>query len=397
MFVRHVGEPEVVYVAFDFIADSGGADNAANSEASRGAAEIESETSRPLYPEETALDWTTASYSFEVLSVCNSAEYERPIYRYGGAEQVRRQTYDIQHDQMIADQAEGFVQSVMLDATYRPDILLRQQIGALKRLVPHSKIVAFVPPITSRLFLAEMAAGRMDDYLKWLNILVSEFGSVRFFAGLNSFTEDIRNFYDGHHVYSDLTRQEVDILEGRTPPHPDGFGQVIDSEGLPPLEQSLRDDVCNKVEPRPETPDHVRGCLRVTPRIKPEKEVYSIDPASNNWRAALDTTKITRDGTHLLLKAAPGISEYQILSPVVSVSKGATYEIDADIHATRGRMSLGVLDFEANRWVALWPIDVEQTWAFKAPSSKIQIILALNNQSPIPTEAIVNKIRLLAY
>jgi len=55
------------------------------------------------------------------------------------------------------------------------------------------------------------------------------------------------------------------------------------------------------------------------------------------------------------------------------------------------------LDFENNRWIVLTPVDVAQSWMFRATSSKIQLILALNNETPVATIVTARKMRLLGY
>jgi hypothetical protein len=397
IFMRHVGKPKIAYVAFDFISRSRGVDITANENASRVAREIETASTRPLYALETTLDWATAFYSLDVLANCNASNYGRPLYWYGGAEFINRQTYDIQHDQMIDNQAEDLVHSSMLDTTFRADTLLPAQIEALNNILPGSEIIAFIPPITERLFLAEMAAGRFDDYLDWLGTLVNKFGAVRYFAGINAFTEDIANFYDGHHVYSDLTSQIVDILEGRAPPRPDGFGRLITVKDFPAFAKSLRDDVCRLVRPRFETPSFVRGCPAVQPLRFPQTEIYAFNPFSDNWTVALKTTSVRRQNGALVINSAPGMSEYQIMSPAIPVHLGMIYQVEADVSVSTGRLSLGVLDVENDRWIALRAVDVSQSWMFRATSSKVQLILALNNETPAATIAAARKMRLLGY
>jgi len=397
IFVRHVGKPKIAYIAFDFISHAGGADITANENTSRAASAIEAMSINPLYAAETTLDWGTAFYSVDVLANCNANDYERSLYWYGGAEFIKRQTYDMQHDQMIDNQAEDFIRPNMLDTTFRPDTLLSMQIDTLKGLLAQGKIVAFVPPITARLLLAEMAAGRLDDYLDWLGTLVDKFGAVAYFSGINGFTEDITNFYDAHHVYSDLTGQIVEILEGRTPPHPDGFGRLITAKNLPEFAKSLREDVCRLVQPRFETPNFVRGCPAVRPLQLPRTELYAFNPRADNWQVALTTTDVKRENGQLVITSAPGTGEYQILSPVIPVHPGAIYQVDAEVSEQAGRVNIGALDFENNRWIVLTPVDVAQSWMFRATSSKIQLILALNNETPVATIATARKMRLLGY
>jgi hypothetical protein len=395
IFVRYNGVPRVAFIAFDFISQPGGGDPEAIAAASKKALEIELESIAPLYRLEKTLDWSTAMYAARVILECDRPDYRHATHRYDGAERIRRQTYDAAHDAAVLDQAESFVRSTMLDTVFHPDQHFRERIRSLKAIMPGTQIVPVVLPITTRLFVNKMSAGRLEDYLSWLDELVAEFGEVRYFAGFNSFTEDLHNFYDGHHVYSDLTREIVDIVEGGKPPHADGFGRVLTGDNLAAFKASLREEVCGTVRPRIETPDFVRGCPDAKPLEGLKQEIYALSPAAKNWTVATKSTRASVDEAGVTIDSDPGLSTYQLMSPVIKVQPGRTYKVEASISVAAGGMSLGALDYEAGRWIALIPVEVAQSWTFIAPHSQVQLVLALRNQSPVLSRATVSKLRLL--
>jgi hypothetical protein len=398
IFAAQVAPPKKVYAAFDFwgYVDQ---DGTAGTGTVAKARAIEAEAADPWYPVRQILDWEVARYSWEVASKCSSSSYRGHTFRYDGTRHAKPVDYDLWHEQSLLQQAEFFVDNLFSDARFNADRRYREKLVALKRTLPGSEIVPLVLPITADLFLAEMAEGRLDDYFDWLETLVHQFGAVRYFAGLNAFTRNIRNFYDAHHVLGELTKSIVDILEGRAAPWPDGFGEILRPETLPRLRAALREQVCREARPLVGGPDAVRGCPRPTPPAgeAPEEAVFVLSAAPPNWRLSMKTKRprVETSGPMLAVASQPGTTEYQIETDAIAVEPGKSYVIDFDIATQAGQMSVGALEPESERWITLKPIGKPTgRRAFKAPTAQVQLVIALNNPAPTASRIEIRRLEL---
>ena len=111
--------------------------------------------------------------------------------------------------QHIRTQTQRLISGLFTDGKFKIDNGYAGHLDALREAAPDSRIVAYIMPFTAELFMLEMEAGRLDDYLQWLDLIVGKFGEVYSFNGVNSFTLDERNFYNSHHVYADASREII--------------------------------------------------------------------------------------------------------------------------------------------------------------------------------------------
>ena len=399
IFAAHRGQPKKVYAAFDFWGyvdqDGTGGEGAVQK-----ARAIEAEAADPGYPIKQVLDWEVGRYSLEVLGSCSSPSYRGHTFRYDGTRHAKPVHYDLWHEQLLLDQAVYFAETLFSDAKFKADWRFREQIAELERVLPTSEIVPLVLPITADLFLAEMAEGRLDDYFAWLEMLIQEFGSVRYFAGLNAFTRNVRNFLDAHHVQGDLTKAIADILEGRVEPRPDGFGQRLTAENFPRFRQALREQVCREARPLAGGPETVRGCPQqpLSPGETHENTAFVLSVEPRNWRGSMKKKlpRVETSGAALVISSQPGTTEYQIETDVIAVEPGKTYIIDFDIAAQVGQWSVGALDAVSERWITLKPIGkAADRRVFKAPTAQVQLVIALGNSVPIASRAEIRRLALL--
>ena len=82
---------------------------------------------------------------------------------------------------------------------YNPDYASYMQ--ELKDNNPNTKFIVFTTPISSKLFKALVEENRLADYERWLRDVTAVFGEVTNFMYPNSVTNDITNYFDGHHFY----------------------------------------------------------------------------------------------------------------------------------------------------------------------------------------------------
>ena len=82
---------------------------------------------------------------------------------------------------------------------YNPEF--KQVLQVLKRDNPNTEFIIFTTPISTPLFEALVDEGNLDDYHRWINDIITVFGGVHNFMYPNSVTNDLSNYFDGHHFY----------------------------------------------------------------------------------------------------------------------------------------------------------------------------------------------------
>lgn len=98
---------------------------------------------------------------------------------------------------------------------------------------PEAEKVVYTTPISSELFKSLASTGLYDDYETWLRDLVEVYGGVWNFMYPNTVTNDITNYFDGHHFYpevGDLIAERVE--QGEDAAVPEDFGTYVTSENI---------------------------------------------------------------------------------------------------------------------------------------------------------------------
>jgi hypothetical protein len=218
MFSQYVGTPKDIYIGFDFFGYLQEANNLILVERAR---EKERISNKAGYRQNLLFDLGSFQKSLSTLTECSASSHENiPTHRYDGVRLVGKAP---RNPDILKQQLKFFAD--LYKKPVDPNFL--EHIEQLKRVTADSKLHAYIPPISAELYETLVAAGRAEDYKKWLAILVGEFGSVIQFSGINSFTTNPENFYDAHHTYPDLTEKMIAILEGRRAADDDGFGKRI--------------------------------------------------------------------------------------------------------------------------------------------------------------------------
>lgn len=117
--------------------------------------------------------------------------------------------------------------------TYEYNPEYKNILKELKENNPKTSFIVFTTPISTELFQALVDEGRLEDYDQWLRDIISEFGGVYNFMYPNSVTNDIYNYFDGHHFYPHVgTFIAHRISNPSDPSLPHDFGQYIDANGI---------------------------------------------------------------------------------------------------------------------------------------------------------------------
>lgn len=106
-------------------------------------------------------------------------------------------------------------------------------LNELKLNNRNTQFVVFTTPVSAPLFNALVESNRLNDYKRWLKDVISVFGEVHHFMYINSVTEDISNYYDGHHFYPSIgTLIAHKLINYPNPNLPKDFGVILTEENI---------------------------------------------------------------------------------------------------------------------------------------------------------------------
>ncbi len=135
-------------------------------------------------------------------------------------------------EDMTADKISKFETTFYGDNyTYYPQYA--EIMTKVKETMPDGDMMVFTTPISTELFKSLVKTNLYDEYEVWLRDLVKVYGGVWNFMYPNSITNDINNYYDGHHFYPEIGSLIVDRLEnGELSTAPEDFGVYVTSDTI---------------------------------------------------------------------------------------------------------------------------------------------------------------------
>ncbi len=118
---------------------------------------------------------------------------------------------------------------------YRKDIYANyeydrvyEKLAQIKENNPNTQFIVFTTPVSQPLFELIGQQDLTKYYDKWLDDIVSVYGEVHHFMYINSVTADPNNFYDGSHVYPEVTTLVAHkLINAHDNNVPKDFGLVI--------------------------------------------------------------------------------------------------------------------------------------------------------------------------
>lgn len=94
-------------------------------------------------------------------------------------------------------------------------------------------LTVYTTPISTELFASLVSTGLLDEYEQWIRDLVDVYGGVWNFMYPNTITNDIMNYYDGHHFYPEIgTMIAKRIQFPETKEVPADFGVYVTADTL---------------------------------------------------------------------------------------------------------------------------------------------------------------------
>ena len=386
LYSRYAGVPTIVYFGADFFAASsnqGGGWLAAQDR------QKEVVSSSPLYPLSTLLDPSTVGLSARIWG-CTEDDLGAPTLSFKAVESGPRPA-----ESAFKAAAERQQIEVLLHIFQKPGFAFypdyRAMLASIKTGAPGARIVPFVPPETSLMFMSMMSQGRLDDYIHWLSMLVDAFQTVFVFDGVNHFTLDDAHFYDAHHVNTADWRPLVDIMEGRAAATPDGFGIALTRQNFDAYASLLRTEVCEEsLKSAGDTlADVVPGCNGATePDPIPTQAgapIFTMNMrAPTNWQKQWDNAHVAIQDGVVTLHPDPSGPRYHIATDAIPVLAGHFYIIKSDATTSSKKMRLAARDGATGRLYAQTTLG--QNLTFRAISNSVKVVVYSGSETSISAE-----------
>jgi hypothetical protein len=132
-----------------------------------------------------------------------------------------------------------------------------------------------------------------------------------------------------------------------------------------------------------------------SPQVSEPRPIFTLDKGRPNWMVvspSTTTVNVTSEG--ISLESNMPTYEYQWQTNPIGTRPNTGYTVSYEIEATTGRLALGVLDAENNKWITTKDIgERSDTIAFTAPSAQLRVILFGNG--PPPTAATISSLRIV--
>ncbi|CAM3558392.1 hypothetical protein GCM10009865_10940 [Aeromicrobium ponti] len=188
--------------------------------------------SEPFYRYKNLLSMDLLEYSWQnfKMSKENKVLEER---NYNRSNVANAKAVD---PELMEKQTEAKIQKfreVFYGDTYEYNPEYKEVLSQLKKNNPNTEFIVFTTPISSPLFEAMVEEGRLPDYETWLKDVTEVFGGVYNFMYPNSVTEDLENYFDGHHFYPEVGKLIAQrISQGNSSTLPSDFGTYVSGTEL---------------------------------------------------------------------------------------------------------------------------------------------------------------------
>lgn len=193
----------------------------------------------PLYRVKNLLSFDTLKYSIQNarMSISNEVSLERVYDRENRADAKKISQQEL--DENTAHKIERFKQE-FYGSHYVYNPRYKEFLTIFNKRHPDVEKIVYTTPISMELFDALVETGHLSDYEQWLRDLVDLYGGVYNFMYPNEVTNDLTNYFDGHHFYPETGTK----IAKRIDAGPDGgdhsFGVYVTKENIDEHLQDIR-------------------------------------------------------------------------------------------------------------------------------------------------------------
>jgi hypothetical protein len=183
-----------------------------------------------FYRPRVLLSGDTLDHSKDVFRLSADPGYrkERRAYYQGPNRKHLRPVEVAEHLEIARGRSETFLKRYFPDDySYRENYV--ELLREIKVAAEQAEVMVLTAPISEGLFTSEMAAGRFDDYARWLRDLVTVFGRVFDSMGYTEFTTAKRAYHDSDHFYPERAYPWLDAARADDG---SGYGMWIDESNI---------------------------------------------------------------------------------------------------------------------------------------------------------------------
>jgi hypothetical protein len=138
---------------------------------------------------------------------------------------------------------------VFYGKTYQYNPNYKSYLMELKKNNPNTKFIVYTTPISAQLFAALVEERRLPDYKQWLEDITEVFGGVENFMYPNEVSNDITNYFDGHHFYPPVGKMIAHRLSGVSTGVPKDFGMYMNKDNFNQKWQLILKQSKQKINP----------------------------------------------------------------------------------------------------------------------------------------------------
>lgn len=218
---------ERVVLGVDFFKSS--EEQAKNARAITG---YETKVQEPFYRAKNLLSFDVLGYAVDnlELSAANEINADRLYNREGDAFAKRLSEEEIEQD--TAAKITRFEETFYGDH-YTYYSKYKEIMQKVHDSHPEAEKIVYTTPISTELFKSLTSTGLLDEYEVWLRDLVDVYGGVWNFMYPNTVTNDIMNYYDGHHFYPEIGELISKRMEqGEDADVPEDFGVLVTEDNI---------------------------------------------------------------------------------------------------------------------------------------------------------------------
>lgn len=195
----------------------------------------------PLYRFKNLLSLDTFKYSWSNarMSWKDEVSLER-VYSRENVASARKISQE-ELDENTKEKIERFKEEFYGDSyVYNPRY--KEFLQIFNERHPEVEKIVYTTPISMELFDALVETGHLSDYEQWLRDLVEVYGGVYNFMYPNDVTNDLSNYFDGHHFYSETGTKIAERINAG-PDAESSFGVYVTEDNIDSHLQQVRDAV----------------------------------------------------------------------------------------------------------------------------------------------------------
>jgi len=208
--------------------------------APRSISNYEAKVQKPFYRAKNLLSYDVFKYSVDNFKLSSNDDIVRDrLYNRQGNAFAKELTEEETFKQTVSKITK--FEDTFYGENYEYFPQYKKVMTNVRDTHPEAEKIVYTTPISTELFKAVVYTDLLDEYELWLRDLVDVYGGVWNFMYPNEVTNDITNYYDGHHFYpevGDLIAARIE--QGNSADVPKDFGVYVTPENVDEHMESVK-------------------------------------------------------------------------------------------------------------------------------------------------------------